>query len=43
MIGGNIVASETILEGKKAIVAEIVDKMKNAQAFVLVDYKGINV
>ena len=36
-------SSETILEGKKAIVAEIVEKMNSAQAFVLVDYKGINV
>lgn len=36
-------SSEAILESKKAIVAEIVEKMKNAEAFVLVDYKGINV
>ena len=36
-------ASEAILESKKAIVAEIVEKMKNAESFVLVDYKGINV
>jgi len=37
------VSSEIILEGKKAIVAEIVKKMQEAQAFVLVDYKGIDV
>ncbi len=36
-------ASQAILEGKKAVVAEIANKMKDAQAFVLVDYKGINV
>lgn len=36
-------SSQAILEGKKAVVAEIVDKMKSSQAFVLVDYKGINV
>ena len=36
-------ASQAILEGKKAVVNEIAGKMKDAQAFVLVDYKGINV
>ena len=36
-------ASQAILEGKKAVVSEIAGKMKDAQSFVLVDYKGINV
>lgn len=36
-------SSPAILEGKKAIVNEIVEKMKNAQSFVIVEYKGINV
>jgi large subunit ribosomal protein L10 len=36
-------SSEAILEAKKAIVAEITEKMQNAVSFVIVDYKGINV
>ncbi len=32
-----------VLETKKAMVAELADKMKNAKGGVLVDYKGINV
>lgn len=32
-----------VLEQKKAIVTEMVDKLKNATAGVLVDYKGITV
>ncbi len=36
-------ASEKILEAKKAKVAELTDLIKNSAAGVLVDYKGINV
>ncbi|MCL1913593.1 MAG: 50S ribosomal protein L10 [Eubacteriaceae bacterium] len=36
-------ASPKILESKKLIVAEITEKMREAKAFVIVDYKGINV
>ena len=32
-----------VLEQKKTVVAELAQSMKNAQAGVLVDYKGINV
>lgn len=32
-----------ILEAKQSVVQEIVDKMKDAQSFVVVDYKGIDV
>ena len=32
-----------VLESKKAVVAELAEKMKNAKSGVLVDYKGINV
>ncbi len=32
-----------VLEEKKAIVADLAEKMKNASSGVLVDYKGINV
>jgi len=32
-----------VLEQKKAIVADLAEKMKNASCGVLVDYKGINV
>lgn len=32
-----------VLEEKKALVASLVEKMKNSPAGVLVDYKGINV
>ena len=36
-------SSGAILEQKKQIVNEITEKMKNAESFVIVDYKGINV
>lgn len=36
-------SSEKILEGKKAIVSEIAEKMKSAESFVLVDYQGLSV
>ena len=32
-----------VLEEKKALVASMVEKIKNSPAGVLVDYKGINV
>ena len=32
-----------VLEEKRALVAELTEKMKNASAGVLVDYKGITV
>ena len=35
--------SEKILEQKKAIVSELTDKLQNACAGVIVDYKGITV
>ena len=35
--------SAKVLEQKKQVVAELAEKMKNASAGVLVDYKGINV
>ena len=35
--------SAKILEEKKAVVAALAEKMKNANAGVFVDYKGINV
>ena len=35
--------SEKILQAKKEAVAELVEKLKNAQSGVLVDYIGINV
>lgn len=35
--------SEKVLEQKKQIVADIVEKLKSARAGVLVDYKGITV
>lgn len=35
--------SEKILQAKKEAVAELVEKLKNAKAGVLVDYIGINV
>ena len=35
--------SEKILQAKKDAVVELVEKLKNAQAGVLVDYIGINV
>jgi len=36
-------ASEKILEGKKAKVAELTDALKNSVSFVLVDFTGITV
>jgi large subunit ribosomal protein L10 len=36
-------SSQSILDGKKATVAEITDKMKNSASFVVVDYQGITV
>ena len=36
-------SSQAILEEKKLVVAEIVEKMNNASSFVVVDYQGINV
>ena len=36
-------SSAAILEGKKAIVSEIAEKMKKSASFVVVDYKGIDV
>ena len=33
----------TVLEAKKAVVAELTEKLKNAASGVLVDYKGITV
>lgn len=36
-------ASEKILEGKKAKVAAMTEMLQNAVSFVLVDYKGISV
>ncbi len=35
--------SEKILESKKALVVELTEKLKNAPAGVVVDYKGIDV
>jgi len=37
------VPNAKVLEQKKALVAELAEKMKKAAAGVLVDYKGINV
>jgi len=37
------VPNAKVLEEKKAIVASLAEKMKNASSGVLVDYKGINV
>lgn len=36
-------ASEKILEGKKAKVAALTEQLQNSVSFVLVDYKGISV
>ena len=36
-------ASEKILESKKAKVAALTEKLQNSVSFVLVDYKGITV
>ena len=35
--------SEKVLESKKALVSSLTEKLKNASAGVLVDYKGIDV
>ncbi|MCH5154596.1 MAG: 50S ribosomal protein L10 [Clostridiales bacterium] len=35
--------SEHNIEGRKAYVAEVVDKINNSSSVVLVDYRGINV
>lgn len=35
--------SEKVLESKKAVVAEIADRLKNAQAGVIADYRGLTV
>lgn len=35
--------SEKVLESKKAVVAEITERLKNAQAGVLADYRGLTV
>ena len=39
----NILPSEKILEQKKAVVAELSDRLKNSVAGVIVNYKGITV
>ena len=36
-------SSQAILEEKKLVVSEIVEKMKSSSSFVVVDYQGINV
>ena len=36
-------SSQAILEEKKLVVSEIVEKIKNSSSFVVVDYQGINV
>lgn len=36
-------ASEKILEGKKAKVAALTEMLQDSVSFVLVDYKGISV
>lgn len=43
MGGENSMPSENILNKKKGEVAELSEKIKKAQAFVLADYRGINV
>ena len=35
--------SEHNIEARKAVVAELSDKVKNASSVVIVDYRGINV
>jgi large subunit ribosomal protein L10 len=37
------VASQAILETKKAVVSEISEKMKQASSFVIVEYQGLTV
>lgn len=41
--GGIRMSTGAILEQKQQIVTEIADKMKAAESFVIVNYKGINV
>ena len=36
-------ASERILEGKKQVVSEIVDKVKNSESVILFQYQGLTV
>ena len=36
-------ASERILEGKKKIVSEIIDKIKNSESVILFQYQGLTV
>jgi len=35
--------NEKVLAAKKSVVAELTEKMRNAQSGILVDYKGITV
>ena len=35
--------SEKVLQSKKELVAQLTEKLKNAVAGVVIDYKGINV
>lgn len=43
IIGGYTMPSNSILEQKKAVVADLVEKIKKAQSGVLVQYQGITV
>ena len=36
-------ASEKILDAKKAIVSEIVDKIKNSESVIIFQYQGLTV
>ena len=42
-LGGIQLANANILEQKKALVAELAERMKNAKGGVIVNYQGINV
>ena len=35
--------NQTIIDSKKAVVAEIVDKMRESQSTVVVEYRGLSV
>ena len=35
--------SANVLEQKKQVVADLIEKLKNAQAGVIVDYRGLTV
>lgn len=35
--------NQSIIDAKKAVVAEVADKMKNAQSTVIVEYRGLSV